>query len=340
MNLKRYPHFDLDSYLKEQSVYYRKHDGEDHIEYAMNCPICKSRGEARNDTKSRLWVNPNKGTFYCYNCGWDGPLARLVQIFSHCDWKSAIRILKGSVVSDIELLNFKLIHEEYNFETEESTLRGVEFPHGFVPFTDSKPGTVFHDYLKKRGVPLGYACDKGWGYSRMGHTQNRLIVPTYMNDRLVFWQARDVLEAKHPSFGTNNYKKVLNPKGASARHVLYNYDEAKKSDEIILCEGFMDSAKAGVNSVATNGKTLHAAQLEFLSKTNAKSIIILWDGDAYSDEKHFRKGSNKGKLKRKCSAEVAADMLRIFFKVKFVKLPDERDAGSYSQVELRSIIYS
>jgi len=337
---ERFPNFSLDSYLKQQKVYFRKHDSEDHTEYATNCPECKKRGEARPDTKKRLWINPKKGTFYCYNCGWDGPLTRLVQTFSKCDWRRAIKILEGDRPSSLELLNFELIHEEFDFNDEKEKLREIEFPHGFQLFADfaCETDTIYHDYLDSRGVPLEIAIAHGWGFSDVGFVKHRIVVPHYVNERLVFWQARDVLEDDHPDYGTKDYKKVLNPKGCSARSVLYNYDVAKLHGEIILCEGFIDAIKAGPNAVATNGKVLHAAQVELLTNTNAKSIIILWDDDAYTDEKIYTKGRFKGKIKKPSSAKAAQSALQSFFKVRFVRLPAGRDAGSYEMGELESVI--
>jgi hypothetical protein len=340
---KKYPNFDLDIYLREQSVYFRKHDSDDHIEYAMNCPKCKDRGEARDDTKKRLWVNPEKATFYCYNCGWDGPLTRLVQVFSNCHWRTAIKILQGKRLSNLETFNFQLVHEQYDMDDDEDDLpKEVSFPHGFQSFADASfscETEPFFNYLEGRGIPLETAIEHGWGFSLAGFTNNRIIAPTYMEDRLVFWQARDILEKRHPSWMTREYRKVLNPKGTSARGVLYNYDTASKHGEIILCEGFIDAVKAGANAVATNGKTLHAAQLDWLSRTNATSIVILWDNDAYTDEKYHRKGKLKGKLKKPSSVDSATSMLKTHFEqVRCVRLPEGRDAGSYEMGELEPII--
>jgi len=335
----KFPNFDLGHYLKENGVYYLKHDSDDHVEYAMNCPMCRLRGEKRSDTKRRLWVNPRVGMFTCYNCDWSGPLERLVQIFSKCDVERAIRILEGRKPGSLEMLNFPLHHPEYDNDDEAETLREVEFPHGFRLFSDSEDtDTIFHRYLEGRDIPLEYAIENGWGFSEVGYTQHRIIVPTYMEERLVFWQARDVLGNLHDHYGTNLYKKVLNPKGVSARSVLYNYDTAKNHGEIILCEGFVDVCKAGANAVATNGKKLHSAQVEWLTKTKARNIVILWDEDAYSDEKRYVKGRNKGKIKKPCSVDAAISMLKSFFDVRCIKLPDGRDAGSYAMGELEELL--
>jgi hypothetical protein len=327
----KYPNFDLEQYLKGKNLFYKIHDAEDHLEMALCCPFCHLEGKSR-DENFKLWVNLKNGFYTCYRCDVSGSLVKLVQTISNVPMVAAIKILQGRRVSPYEALDFQLIHEEFSFDDEEQELREIDLPYGFVGFDECKEkGTIFHQYLKSRGVSLRYAKQSGWGFSRVGFVSDRIIVPMYVDDRLVFWQARDVLGENHPHWGDKKlYKKTLNPSGVSARHVLYNYDSAKRFDEIILCEGFIDSAKAGVNAVASNGKKLHTHQVELLTRTKAKRIVILYDPDAHTD----------GNVKRPSSVVKAASMLKSFFSVDCVKLPEGRDAGSYDPCMLQEIISS
>lgn len=339
-SFRRFPSFDLEHYLEEQGVEFRTHDADDHVELAFNCPKCRERGEEREDTRGRLWINKIDGKFNCYNCSWAGDLRRLVSHYSNTSYDGALKILRGGLLDPLEHLNFSLFHEKIDMDDEDegAVLREIDFPYGFEPFEDGESPEVFFDYLERRGVSLDYAVENGWGWSNYGYTANRIIVPTYMDDLLVFWQARDILNEIHPGYGTKEYRKVLNPRGVSARSVLYGFDMARDSEEIILCEGFMDCVKAGPGSVATNGKHLHPAQLEWLTKTKAKSIVMLWDEDAYTDHKYYRTGPKKGGLKRDCSVEIAAKMLIDYFDVRYVRLPDGKDAGDMDPAELRKLI--
>lgn len=343
VEISRYPNFSIKSYLSQCQLPFKIHETGEHDELAIDCPTCVSNGEKRPDTKQRLWINASTGDFYCYNCTWSGQLPRLVQALSHTSLLGALRIMKGKT-SELELLNYRLSNEvDFTFkelDEEDVTLPECQFPHGFEFFSETrKKKTIFHKYLAKRGISLDYACELGWGFSTVGYTANRIIVPSFMDDRLVLWQARDVLEEKHPSWGDKQvYRKVLNPKGVSKAKVLYNFDVAREHEEIILCEGFIDAAKAGENAVAINGKTLHAAQLEALSRTKAKSIVLLLDPDAFTDEKRYVNGPKKGRVRKPSSVEKARSMLSVLFDVRTVRLPDGMDAGKYTHEELRQII--
>lgn len=321
---ERYPNFNAEGFLHDREIEYRVHSSGDHEEIAFNCPACMERGEPSPDHKMKLWLNTDKGTFYCYRCQWTGSLIKLVQKVANCDFISAIRIVKGRKLSPFEHLDLKLHVESFEPDEVEDEIPELELPYGYEPIEGP------HPYLEKRGIPWKYAAQNDWGVSVAGFTKNRLIVPTFMDGRLVFWQARATWESEDEDF-----KKVLNPKGVSARSVLYNYDVAKKYKEIVVVEGFMDAAKVGPDAVATNGKVIHPQQCEWLKETSAKSIILAWDADAWTDGRKHKGG------KKPCSMEAATSLLRSYgFNVRCAKLPEGRDPGSFDfeSPELRDII--
>jgi len=317
----RFPNFNLTGFLEDKSIDYRVHDSDTHKEVAICCPECINRGEARLDTKYRLWINARTGLFYCYNCDWTGPLPRFIQTIEKVEYDQAIRILRGELLDPLEHLHLSLDagqpgwYEEVT-APEKEELKEVEFPFGYSQVTGPNP------YLEKRGIPWEVARDGEWGTSDVGFCKNRLIVPTFMETRLVFWQARAMWESDEKGF-----KKVLNPSGVSARAVLYNYDVAKEFKRVILVEGFTDAVKVGENAMATNGKKLHPQQVDWLRKTEAEEIIIMWDADAWTDQKYHRTGKLKGKLKHEASIAQAADLLKEFFEVRLVRLPKDIDPG-------------
>jgi hypothetical protein len=325
----RYPNFSLDEFLITHGIEWRAYDAADHKEYAINCPECTERGEPTPDTHKKLWINTEKGGFVCYRCTWSGSMVRLVQKISNCTFENALKVLKGSSLDPLEHLNLKLYEEKVDLDVSEAQLVDIELPYGYEPIEGP------HPYLEKRGIPWKYASLNDWGYSTVGYTKDRIIVPTFMDGRLVFWQARATWELSKEE----SKKKVLNPKGYSARSVLYNYDIAKEFEEIVIVEGFIDSVKAGPNSVATNGKRLHPQQAEWLARTKAKKIVLAWDADAWSDERKKKDGT----LIKPCSMKQATDLLRAFsFEVRAVLMPPKRDPGSfpYGSPELKSLIDS
>jgi len=311
---RRYPNFDLAEWLRDRELEFKENNAEDHLEISMNCTECENRGEPTPDTKQKLWVNVATGFFTCYRCGFGGSMIKLISSLGNTSMTGALRILRGRLLDTMDHLDLKLFEKPIEWQSEEQ-LREVELPHGYQPIEGP------HPYLKKRGIPWKYAAKHDWGISTAGYTKDRLIVPTFMNDRLVFWQARATWESDDEDF-----KKVLNPKGVSARSVLYNYDVAKHFEEIVIVEGFIDAVKVGPNAVATNGKRLHERQVEWLEKTKCKRIVLLWDRDSWTDQRVAKK---TGEIIKPCSIIRAAEMLKSRFRVRAYKMPKGRDPGGY-----------
>jgi hypothetical protein len=210
---------------------------------------------------------------------------RLVQTLSQVTFTQAIKVVRGKALNPLEHLELRLYDPDLKIKMhdEDLTLREIELPYGYQPID----------------------------------TKDRIIVPTFMEGRLVFWQARASWDVE------KDEKKVLNPTGVSARHVLFNFDIAKNYEQIVIVEGFIDAVKVGPNAVATNGKKLHTQQLLWLEKTQAKEIVLLWDNDAWTDGRTV-----KGQ-KKPSSIESAVSLLQTSFKVRVAKLPEGRDPGSF-----------
>lgn len=330
MSLARFPNFDIHQYLddlKFDAKIIRSEDG--HTEVCVNCPMCVENGEGKPDTRQRLYINTKSGRFYCFNCAASGSLPFLIQRLSNVDTVAAVRILKGTTTGT-NYMNFQLYvpgDDEDDDEDRDDELRPMSLPYGFETFEHAKKGTEFHAYLDKRGIPLEYAIKQGWGFVRTGYTANRIVVPFWFEEMCVFWQARDILDENHPHWGDKKlYRKVLNPKGASKSHMLYQYDTAKGFTKIVIVEGVIDAVKAGRNAVAIQGKRLHSAQVELLLRTKAREIVLALDRDAWHDQRR----DAEGRVKKPSSIEAARSLLAAAgCQVKLVKLPKNKDPGSF-----------
>lgn len=306
----RFPNFDIEKFFTDHNIDYKINQSDDHVEYSTNCPECVNHGEPSPDTKKKLWINLSKGYGLCYRCGYAGSIINIVRSITKTSYINAIKIIRGKTVDG--LLSFKLYDLDKQFKDAE--LKSIDLPYGFEPITGP------HDYLEKRGIPWQYAAINGWGTCDAGYLKDRIIVPFYIYDRLVFWQARATWESSDKDF-----KKVLNPKGVSARHVLYNFNTAKDYEEIVLVEGFIDAVKVGPNAMATNGKSLHPEQAMWLLETKAKTITLVWDKDAWLDG---RQRKNKIILP---SAVRAIKTLRAFknWEIKYVRELPKKDPGEF-----------
>lgn len=186
-----------------------------------------------------------------------------------------------------------------------------------VPLTSDDCPRCVGEYLRGRGVDpagleraLGAAWSedptgKGWGVGR-------IIFPVYQNRVLVGWQGRALdkdVDDRNP--------KYLNPRSCSTRNWLYNMDNARWHDPVVLVEGVFDVYQAGPAAVARFGKVTHPRQLSLLRGIwGTRSLVYIPD-------------TNDPKATAKARDEIADWTVRELFKggIHMVVLPRGTDPG-------------
>ena len=146
---------------------------------------------------------------------------------------------------------------------------------------------------------------------------NRIMFPLYdLQGNVVAFSGR-IYNTKDSSKYINTKETNIFKKG----NLLYNYHQARellrKSDSIIVMEGFMDVIRAstiGVNNcVATMGTAFTKQHAELLKKTT-NNIILMFDGDEAGEE----------------ATTSAIEVLKEFdITPKVVRLPEDLDPDEY-----------
>lgn len=118
----------------------------------------------------------------------------------------------------------------------------------------------------------------------------RIFFPLYVNDNIHGYLARDYTDgllAEYAKKNNRDYIKVLNTKGVSFRsHYVWNYDNAKNSETLIIAEGATSAIKCGIDrSIALLGKLATKGQIKLIKKTKAKKIIFCLDVGTENEQK-------------------------------------------------------
>jgi len=269
-------------------------------ELAFYCPFCAERGF--KSTKKKLHVNVKTDLYNCFRCEYRGRNAEklVAAITGDTSYKEECDIGYRSSV-------YALTKEKIEKDVEEVDLWGVEaeIEEDLVPLHKNSTSIAqkARKYLQNRGF-----TDKDinfynvhYGYEKK--YKDMIVFPVYLDGVLVFYSGRSFITAEkaHPS-------KFKAPTGKSG--CMFNYDEAKKHDTIVVTEGIFDAFSCGRNAVAIFGKKISDKQVELLGKTKAKEIVICLDSDAVD------------------CAHYAAKKLAHLKKVKILILsPDEGDAN-------------
>jgi len=217
-------------------------------EYRFNCPVC-------DDTKHRLYVNLMKHKYICFNENCLIDLAR-------ADIK--ITQTKPSELRDVNI----------GTTNKELKVSEITYPDSIIEPCVDDQYRPYWDYLFSRGLTNSDIVQHRMMFGKINtENNNRVIFPVYYNDALVYYQARTI---------SNSVPKYLGAKVSESNkksYFLVNFDKAKLSDTVIVCEGYLDAVFAGGNAVALLGKFCSNRQFDLLI-SNWNNFILALDGDA------------------------------------------------------------
>jgi len=308
--------FNIEQFLINNNIGYRT-SGKNVSkgEYSICCPYC---GEA----KYHCGINPSKGLFNCWKCSEKGNIVRLVAKIKNVSFIEAKEII--SPTSEL-----KKVLEERNKVVEEPII---------IPNKDFKLPlhTYRFDYNITnmwQEIALNFLKDKydlSWNdiiladlhYNVHGRYKNSIIIPFYLNGKMVNFISR--------SWDKNNKKRYDNcPNELSlvnVKKMVYNYNNVKGKQQIIIVEGCFDAIKTGLRrTVALCGTEITQEQRNILIGLKAEELIILFDNDP-----HLISTSKK--------AQDLADYLSPFCKTRVIKLPHGKDPGDMSRDEIDNLI--
>lgn len=241
---------------------------------------CKIHG---GNNPTAFVINRETGLWYCHtgSCG-GGDVFTLVQKMESCDFPSAVRWLANFF--DIDINNLRITERKYQYVEElKSFIKTVKSKRKkvFQQFTieeeikevtkyrDFKPETLEHFHL---GYVESVKLKKRDGaYYTLLH---RLVFPISFNNIQVGISFRRTNSNDFPKWSHQ-------PAHIETKELLYNYDEAKSSQIIAICEGISDVwafYEIGVSAVCTFGAHITQEQYKLLLKTGA-DLVLAYDGD-------------------------------------------------------------
>ncbi|MGE4572731.1 MAG: toprim domain-containing protein [Candidatus Izemoplasmatales bacterium] len=153
--------------------------------------------------------------------------------------------------------------------TEEKHKEPVVLPYGELAFN--------HPYLINRGITNDIIKRYGLLDCKRGKFSGRIIIPIYYPDgTLLTYQGRD-----YTGISKNKY---LFPANFNSKETLFNINYiSDESIYVVICEGVFDClgwVKAGINAVATFGKSISQTQVQILLDKGISNLYLAWDKDA------------------------------------------------------------
>lgn len=267
-------------------------------------------------------INEETGLWFCHtnSCG-GGDIFTLVQSLEKCSFYNAVNTLANLLSIDIDGLEVKEINNKKQNELKEF-IRLIQEKRKqpykeFIIKEQIKQVTKFRNFKKEtlEHFRLGFVdeIELTGKENNLYKLKNRLVFPVIQEGMVVGvslrkTKASDILKWSHQ------------PKRIETKKILYNYDEAKQSNTIVVCEGIVDVwayYEIGVTAVCTFGAHLSKEQYKLLLKTGA-DIVLSYDGDT------------AGRL----ASEKAIKMLKNTTNLYTVNLAQNSDPANISREEL------
>ncbi len=286
--------------------------------YKVNCPYC-------GDSRGRLWINhlwgvrdditnrTNLWLAICYNEDCLKTIGRAAALYDRVyGFQNAnLRGQKPVILPS---------------DGTEQTLKPKQVPGKLIKLSDLQDNHPAITYLNERKFNI-YELQDSYSveycectFGRYTQAASRIFIPIIMESVLVGWQCRYPAELDWKASNTMKYYSCPNmPK----RLMLYNFDNAIQFPFVVICEGPTDVWNTGLFSVAAFGKHPSFNQIKLLCNTWPELIIIMLDGDAWSDTV---------KLVERIQAEEYKG------KIVPIKLPLNKDPGNLTQNELYDYI--
>lgn len=263
---------------------YRKARGKNGLEFKICCPFCLKR-HGSVDRGFKLSLNPVLNAAHCFRCEYSGTAAKVLGIKNLAQFvpPEQPEPRKGPGKGPGELVNL------------------LELP-------DNHPCC---NYIRGRGFSVEALskyygvmyCSKGVKFAGgLYDTTNTVVFPVWMRGELAGWQSRlmynpDALtpeECEAMGFWKDGTGKIVRPPkyftDPSMRkgECLYNFDLARRSELVVICEGTMDAMAVGPCAVATFGKGVTDMQARLVQNNWKLAAILLDPGDAAAEMMKLR----------------------------------------------------
>jgi DNA primase len=263
-----------------------------------------------NEKSPSFNIYPENGSFYCFGCGAGGDVITFIRRIENLDYMEAVRYLaqragiqvpQDNVDDGMGRLKARIL--EINRET-------ARF---YNTILNSEQGAVGMDYLTGRSLTQNTIRRFGLGYApasryalvdtleKKGYTQEEMVLANVafkgrngravdrffsrvmfpiidLRGNVIAFGGR-ILTDEKPKYLNTSETPVFN-KGSYL--FALNFAKGSSSEQLILCEGYMDvislHQSGFTNAVATLGTALTQSQAHLMSRYT-KEVIVSYDSD-------------------------------------------------------------
>lgn len=298
-----------------------------------------------DDNNPSMSVSPSRQIYKCFSCGATGTVFKFIMDYENISFMEAVKKvadlggIQVNIGKTVKKQNYPELHQIYdlslkfytnNLNTaagreakEYLSKRNInediikEFQIGLALRKDTLSKILTSKFKPEDALKSGLIGKNDYGYYDLFY--ERIMFPLYDLDGHPVAYSGRIYNRKDNSKYFNTRETEIFKKG----ELLYNYhrakDTARRRNQVIIMEGFMDVIRAFSidikNVVATMGTAVTDIQAHLIKKM-AKEVILCFDGDEAGQ-----------KATMSCSNE----LLKIGVTPKVITLEDDLDPDEYIQ---------
>jgi hypothetical protein len=226
------------------------------------------KGDCPGCGKHKFGVNLSQNKSNCFSCDYKLKPLDIVKDIENTNSMGEV----FNILNHLEGISY--IEEEveaYQLKTE------TVLPEGYrnIKRGDSVLAKSARAFVKRRGFNINKMSRKGWGYGTKDKYFGYIIMPFYVDNKLVYFNARLFL-GSGPKFNNPDITEF----GLGKSFIIYNKDALYLYKTIWIVESVTNSETIGDNACAMGGKSLSAVQINEIIKSPCEKIIIGLDLDA------------------------------------------------------------
>lgn len=254
--------------------------------YEGGCPICKEGNSWGR--KRRLFYLPKKKIICCHNCGWYSNPYNWIKKVAGLDDIEIINEIKGFVPIENTYVEKKQPINEIKIPSIPDNSINLNDKSQINYYKDNKIVNLALNYIKTRRLDTCINPPSSFFVSLTDKVhKNRLVIPFYYNNSIIFYQTRTLLEQ-------DNKIKPKYLSKISGEKSLFNIDNVSSDiDYIFVFEGPIDSCfiknGVGITGIQERSKqTFNALQTKQLEQFKFHKKIFVLDSQ-WQDQASARK---------------------------------------------------
>ena len=231
----------------------------------VNCAFCYDAG-------NHLGINLTSKMFSCWICRESGSILKYVQRVAGLNKRDSIALIK-------KFLTGKIV--EYEYQSSENKRADVTLPSHIL----KSPLPVHSEYLRERrfkpnelemffNISYTGQISKYVTTERVINFNYRIIIPIFINGKLVNFTARDVTGQAEEKYKNCPTDDTL----ITTKDCIYGYDNIV-DDVAVIVEGPTDVWRLGPGAIGLFGIKYTRHQLNLLYQKGLKKAVVFFDNE-------------------------------------------------------------